>query len=173
MDALKPGLLIVDGYNIIGAWRDLAELKRAALGSARDQLVNMLAAYLPWCWERIIVVFDGREAVWEDIDGVEVVYSKDGQTADTLIERLAAGLAAGYRVEVATSDHAEHRAASGLGAAVLTAAALKERLEEERESYRRVTARVRKRGPMLTEFLDDSSREKLKKWGYTPQGKLS
>jgi len=108
---IKAPILIVDGYNIIGSWENLKLLKEKNFGSARDQLISMLAAFYPWCWERIIIVFDGQNFAWDDHDGVEVVFTEANESADTLIERLAAGFAAYYRVEVATSDFAELRAA--------------------------------------------------------------
>lgn len=137
----KTPLLIVDGYNIIGSWENLKRLKEKDFGSARDQLVSALAAFYPWCWERIIVVFDGQNFAWDFYGGVEVVFTGANESADTLIERLAAGLAAGARVEVATSDFAELQAASNLGAAILSAPALAERLKAEREAFSERLAR--------------------------------
>lgn len=164
MVQVKPPVLIVDGYNIIGTWENLRALKQRALGSARDQLVSMLAGYRPWCWERIIVVFDGRTYGWQTVDGVEVVFTGETETADTLIERLAAGLAACCAVEVATSDFAELRAASGFGAYPLSAAALRERLEEQSENLRNMTASMGQGKLGLGEFVRQPIREALEKF---------
>ncbi len=164
MVGLKASVLIVDGYNIIGAWENLKELKEKDLGSARDQLISSLSAYYPWCWDRIIIVFDGRHFAWDYLTGVEVVFTEAGESADTMIEKLAAGLAAEYRVEVATSDFAELRAASALGAAILSAPALKERLVSEREAYReRLARRNRKKGLLLNDLLQQSVIDNLEK----------
>ena len=124
--------MIVDGYNIIGHWDELKLLKEKDLGSARQQLISTLAAFYPWCWERIIVVFDGQKFAWAEEGGIEVVFTESTETADTLIERLAGGLAASYFVQVATSDFAERLAAGGLGAQVLPAAVLKEVMAKKR-----------------------------------------
>lgn len=156
-------ILIVDGYNIIGAWDDLKELKKTDLGSARDQLIATLAGYRSWCWERIIVVFDGRSFGWEEVDGVEVVFTGNRETADTLIERLAAGLASYTRVEVATSDFAEFRAASAVGAGVLSAKTLKERLAEKRDSYIRLNNSSKNQGLMLNDVLNKAVLETLER----------
>lgn len=154
---LTAQILIVDGYNIIGTWDELKELKKTDMGSARDQLIANLSAYYPWYWERIIIVFDGQQFGWSYVDGVEVVFTEDKETADTMIEKLAAGLTSHFLVEVATSDYAEHRAASALGARVLSAPVLKERLEEQRSSYRRrLHDRSDTRGIMLNEILNKS-----------------
>jgi len=162
--SLPALILIVDGYNIIGAWDDLKALKEADFGSARDQLISTLSAYYPWCWERIIIVFDGQRFNWEHLDGVEVVFTEGSESADTMIEKLAAGLSPGYRVEVATSDFAEHRAAAALGASVLSAQALKERLEEQKLIYRnRLNKSTQKSGIMINDLLQQSVIDNLER----------
>ena len=164
---MKAPTLIVDGYNIIGAWENLKQLKEEDFGSARDQLIATLAAYYPWCWERIIIVFDGQNFAWDHCDGVEVVFTEASESADTMIERLTAGLSAYSRVEVATSDYAELRAASALGATILSAPALKEKLEVEREAFSERLARKNKgKSLFLNDLLQQSvidSLEKLRK----------
>ncbi len=157
-------VLIVDGYNIIGAWDHLKEMKKDDLGSARDQLIADLSGFYPWCWERIIIVFDGQQYEWEDIDGVEVVFTGKKETADTMVERLAAGLVLQHKVEVATSDIAENRAASAVGAMVISAAALLERLQERSSSYRRLLGKRKKDGLMLNDILHESVLESLEKF---------
>ncbi len=149
-------VLIIDGYNIIGAWEDLKAMMERDIGSARDQLISFMAGYRDWAWDRIIIVFDGQNYAWEEIDGVEVVFTGGRETADTLIERLSAGLSVNYGVEVATSDFAEYRAASNVGARVYSAASLKEKLMEKRESYRRLTGTKKKEGLMLNDVLNKS-----------------
>ncbi len=165
-------ILIVDGYNIIGAWDELKDLKKAAMGSARDQLITTLSAFVPWCWQRIIVVFDGQGFEWEHVEGVEVVFTEGRESADTMIEKLAAGLAATCKVEVATSDIAEYLAASNLGARVMSARVLRERLAEERDSYQRRLAgrNNRQQGIMLNEMLQSSVLENLEKMRRSKNG---
>lgn len=160
---MRLPVLLVDGYNIIGSWEELKVMKETDMGSAREQLIATLAAYVSWCWERIIIVFDGQSYLWDNVDGVEVVYTGSPETADTMIERLAAGLAEGYRVEVATSDAAEYRAAAAVGARVYSAAALKEHLKEQQESYRRLTGTKTREGLMLNDLLNEAVLENLKK----------
>jgi len=157
-------VLIVDGYNIIGAWDYLKELKRNDLGSARDQLIADLAGFLPWCWKRIIVVFDGQGFEWDDLDGVEVVFTGKKETADTMVERLAAGLVSYDPVEVATSDIAENRAVSAVGAMVMSATALQEKLHERSSSYRRLTGKKKNKGMMLNDILNQADLESLRKF---------
>jgi len=158
---LNLPVLIIDGYNIIGAWEDLQEMRDRDLGSAREQLISTMAGYLGWAWDRVIIVFDGRSYAWDEVDGVEVVFTGGGETADTMVERLSAGLSVSYNVEVATSDFAEFRAASNVGARVYSAASLKEQLVEKRQSYRRLTGSKKKKGLMLNDFLNEAALEGL------------
>ncbi|MDW7739575.1 MAG: NYN domain-containing protein [Bacillota bacterium] len=160
---MSEQILIVDGYNIIGAWEDLKELKVLDMGSSRDQLISTLAYYTPWHWTRIIVVFDGQSFDWDYIGGVEIVFTDKRETADTMIERLAAGMVSSYHVEVATSDFAEYRAASAMGAVVLSAGALKEKLAEERRKYDRKSGSSRNKGLMLNDILNKSVIDSLER----------
>ncbi len=156
-------VLIIDGYNIIGAWEDLKQIRDRDMGSARDQLISIMAGYRDWAWDRIIIVFDGMSYAWEEVDGVEVVFTGNRETADTMIERLSAGLSVNFKVEAATSDFAEFRAVSNVGAKVYSAAALKEQLVEKRESYRRLTASKKKKGLVFNDFLSQATLERLDK----------
>ncbi len=164
MGLLKADILIVDGYNIIGYWDDLKALRDTDMGSARDQLIATLSAYVPWCWDRIIIVFDGQSFNWDNYDGIEVVFTGSKETADTMVEKLAAGLSASSQVEVATSDYAEYRAASGFGAWCVSAPILKERLAEYKDSYkRRLTEKKDEKGIMLNDILNQSVLEDLQR----------
>src|SRR5437867_57771 len=81
--------LIIDGYNLLGA--------RGQVGpdveSAREFLLRDLSAYRQRKGHLITVVFDGwQQAIGaerrEHRMGVEVVYSKRGERADQVIQRL-------------------------------------------------------------------------------------
>ncbi|RWZ52140.1 NYN domain-containing protein [Halobacillus fulvus] len=114
-------VLIVDGYNMIGAWPELKRLKEKDLGQARDLLIDMMAEYQSYTGDRIIVVFDayhvrGIARKHED-HKVEVIFTKENETADERIEKLAGELNdVRTQVYVATSDFAEQRTIFGQGA---------------------------------------------------------
>ncbi len=154
-------VLIIDGYNIIGAWEDLKQMRDRDMGSARDQLISIMAGYRDWAWDRIIIVFDGRSYAWKEVEGVEVVFTGERETADTMIERLSAGLSVNHKVEVATSDFAEFQAVSNVGARVYSAASLKAQLVEKRESFRRLSVAQKKKGLVLNDFLNQAALERL------------
>ena len=47
---IKMDILLVDGYNIIGAWPELREMKNNDLAAARDRLVEKMAEYQGIQW---------------------------------------------------------------------------------------------------------------------------
>ncbi len=116
-------ILLVDGYNVLGAWPELAAVKEDSLEHARDKLTDILAGYGAYKDYRVVIVFDahavsGAAARAETLpDGPEVVYTAEGETADSYIERLAYQLAhSGQGVYVVTSDRAEQFTVLGAGA---------------------------------------------------------
>ncbi|WP_173917973.1 NYN domain-containing protein [Halobacillus sp. Marseille-Q1614] len=114
-------VLIVDGYNMIGAWPELQKLKDRDLGQARDLLIEMMAEYRAYKGDRVIVVFDAYHVRGLDNKQknfkIEVIYTKENETADERIEKLAGQLNdIRTQVYVATSDYAEQRTIFAQGA---------------------------------------------------------
>lgn len=114
-------ILLVDGYNMIGAWPSLQKLKEKDFGAARDQLVDLLAEYAAYTGYRVIAVFDAHmvAGIGKSYNRyrVEIVYTKKNETADERIEKLVQTLKRIDRViHVATSDLAEQSYAFGSGA---------------------------------------------------------
>ena len=119
---LQEQLLIVDGHSAIfgiEALRDLHHGPKRHL--ARLELVKALQAIGDRGEWKVVVVFDGRhtERNYEGgaEDGILVVYSRAKETADAVIERLAARFAEkGDRVMVATNDNMIMLTATTFGA---------------------------------------------------------
>jgi uncharacterized protein len=127
--------IIVDGYNVIRQWPELAMLDRSDLQAGREALLRALQEYRRVKGHRVTVVFDGREAGGfsesaESAGGIGVRYSRRGETADALIARLAAE--AGPGTAVVSSDHEVMAAARRHGAAWLSAAEFMSRLSATR-----------------------------------------
>lgn len=114
-------ILLVDGYNMIGSWPELKSLRETDLSQARDLLIDMLAEYQSYKGGRVIVVFDayhvrGLERKQRK-SNVDVVYTKENETADERIEKLAGNLNdVRTQVHVATSDYAQQRVIFARGA---------------------------------------------------------
>jgi predicted RNA-binding protein with PIN domain len=126
--------LIVDGYNIIFAWPELAALKDVKLEDARELLVAILADYAAMTRQRVTVVFDSHrrsdaEASEQLVSGVQVVYSGRKTTADHVIERLLFETKASDEVTVATSDGLQRDLALGRQIKTVSAATLKAQVD--------------------------------------------
>lgn len=110
---IKDQLLIVDGYNMIGAWPELVKLKQKdELEEARDQLLQKLSEYASYKQIEVVVVFDaqfvpGITQVYEQYN-LQVVFTATEETADSFIEAYAyQRMNLTTQVTVATSDLAE------------------------------------------------------------------
>jgi predicted RNA-binding protein with PIN domain len=111
--------LIVDGHSIIFAWPELRKLHARRSLLAREALIKQLRDYQDWTGVRAVVVFDGKGKKTEessDPHDVQIFYSRSGQSADTIVERLACKYAKDYKLIVATSDSMEAETALACGA---------------------------------------------------------
>jgi small GTP-binding protein len=133
--------LIVDGYNIIFSWDELKELSKTNMDAARDSLKDTLCNYQGYRRCHLILVFDaykvkGHAGKTEKYQGIEVVYTRQDETADAFIERKVHDIREKYRVTVATSDGLEQQTVLSLGALRMSARELKETIERTtREGY--------------------------------------
>jgi predicted RNA-binding protein with PIN domain len=138
--------LIVDGYNVIHAWTSLKRLvSEASLEVARDRLIERLAVLGMISGESVTVVFDAHHSAAmsnseDDVDGVHVVFTRRGHSADHVIERLAYEASnAGDVITVATSDRFQRDLVRGMGGAVISALELERRvIDAENEMTRKV-----------------------------------
>jgi predicted RNA-binding protein with PIN domain len=125
--------LVVDGHSVIFAWPELRKLHERRASLARDALVKRLRDYQDWTGVRVVVVFDGkglRVSAITDPHDIQIFYSRQGQTADAIIERLAAKYATRFEFIVATSDYLEQQTASACGAECISPEGLRQILEE-------------------------------------------
>jgi predicted RNA-binding protein with PIN domain len=120
--------LIVDGHSVIFAWPELRKVHARRSSLAREALIKQLRDYQDWTGTRAVVVFDGKgtkvEATSEPED-VQVFYSRSGQSADAIIERLASKYAKQFELTVATSDSMEAETVQACGAEWITAEGLR------------------------------------------------
>lgn len=133
--------LIVDGYNIIGAWPELSKLKDTDLEGARDKLIHMLAEFQSYSGMKVYLVFDaymvpglGKKYVQSKLI---VLYTKEKETADERIERLVTNLMGRRKqIYVATSDMIEQHVIFGKGALRLPASELLVKIKQNRKEVR-------------------------------------
>lgn len=138
----KQAVLLVDGYNVIGAWTELHDRSHhkqnplqyssaADLAAARSSLVEALINYSAYEDYETKVVFDAYSrdapAYSEPITPkLSIHYSDYLETADTYIEKFCAAFRhdlqySSSRLIVATSDRAQQLTAIGFGAEWISA----------------------------------------------------
>jgi predicted RNA-binding protein with PIN domain len=132
-------LLVVDGHSAIFAIDDLRELHHGTKRHlARLELTRRLRDLGDRSDWKVVVVFDGRRAerAFEGgvEDGIMVVYSKGTETADTVVERIAARFAdKGDQVRVASNDRMVLTTALAFGATGMPIRELEQWIDQERE----------------------------------------
>ncbi|MGH8048781.1 MAG: NYN domain-containing protein [Chthoniobacterales bacterium] len=127
MSAPRSRVLIVDGHSMIFQWPELSALHARNGATARDQLVRALTRHQDSTGIHVIAVFDGRGTrTSQDAEEIriQVFYSKSGQTADSVIERIVATYASKYEIVVATDDHMERTTVESFGASWMSSAQL-------------------------------------------------
>jgi predicted RNA-binding protein with PIN domain len=112
--------ILVDGYSLLHNWPEIAPGQPRHSSVARDELIRRLALYQDAAGTPVTVVFDGagprRKPVSESPShGLEVLYSRAGQTADQVIERAVHRFEPFGEVLVVTDDFAERETVHSLG----------------------------------------------------------
>ena len=137
----KEKYLLVDGYNIIFAWKELKELADLNLDSSRDKLLDILSDYHGTEPGHLIVVFDayrvkGHKTEIMDYQNIHVVYTKEAETADAFIEKFTHDHRHQYDITVATSDHLEQIIITGQGCKLLSARELEQLVNQNKQEIR-------------------------------------
>ena len=151
-----PEYLLVDGYNIIFAWDDLAAIAKEDMDLARSRLVNLMCNYRGLHRCEVILVFDayrikGNTGSVEKVNNISVVYTKEAETADSYIERTTHELSKNYRVQVATSDRMEQLIIIGNGAMRISADAFRKEVDRTEAVMRELMAEKANGGQKLME----------------------
>lgn len=112
---------MIDGYNVINNWKEFKTVREDNLEHAREMLLAVASEYAAFKGQEVILVFDAQEVQGmsneESRGGARTVFTAEGETADSWIERKAYGLAKeGNKVFVVTSDYAEQIVILGVGA---------------------------------------------------------
>ena len=162
--------LIIDGYNVINAWKELSVLAEESLDHAREKLLERLSSYGAFRSMRTVVVFDAYErageAALEENAAVTVIYTASGETADSYIERLAYEVVRrGETVYVVTNDWAEQMTVLGAGAYRKSARELIEdcrRARQEKEKEKRAKLDIGR--SEVGSRLGKDVLEKLEQW---------
>lgn len=162
-------ILLVDGYNIIGAWKALRPLRDENFEDARDRLVELMAEYKAVKGWRVIIVFDahlvpGTEQLYIQHD-VEVIFTRKNETADERIEKLSTDLKGRkIQIHVATSDMTEQNVVFGHGALRKSARELEIEMEIIQSKISRKVKETQSEKPSRRIDIPDEIAVKLEKW---------
>lgn len=160
---------VVDGYNVIHAWPDFVKMLENGFDHCRDKLVGILANFAGFEGASIKVVFDahlvkkGLEHL-EKVNGVEVYYTQEGETADSLIERIVGDLIKQGNVYVVTSDWDEQRIIFGRGAYRLTPKEFRAQVIKVNKEGIEVFSKSRPTEGYLEDKLPKDIKQILEKW---------
>ena len=123
--------ILVDGYNILKNEPSFKEAETRNLASARHLLITQLVNRYRHTPHQVIVVFDG-DGTTEQVSydrRIRIIFSRQGETADSVIARLAAEARdAGREVEMYSNDLAVQRAVAEQGGGVCTTGQLASQL---------------------------------------------
>jgi len=173
----QTALLLVDGYNIIGTWSRLSEIRdRHGLEPARRELIESLINYASHHNYLTRIIFDAQfqktpSNQEQYTPHLSVTFTAWAQTADSYIEKLCASF---YhqripnppaRLIVATSDRDHQLTVRGYGAEWMSAQLLANEVETSSQQVRR-KQRTQKnsRGRFLFDSLDVQAQQKLTRW---------
>lgn len=124
--------IVIDGYNLIRQSFSLSDIDALNMQKGREALINRLASYKKVRGYAITVVFDGWRSdnlseSKEKVKGINVIYSKGGETADDVIKKISAKLKEGGIIITSDNDIASF--AKKQGAAVIDSRLFEERVQ--------------------------------------------
>lgn len=169
MARTKRRLLVVDGYNVLNAWRKIDRARPLADG--RDALIEALKDYAGYTAQQVIVVFDAwqsdrKQRTTESTGPVTVVFTQRAETADHYIERLCDDFSKDVEMErielrVATSDSVEQMVVLGRGAIRVSARELLFEMRNVRDGARGSHVEKLKKKATIMDGLSEEVRRKL------------
>ncbi len=163
--------IVVDGYNLIGSERGLT----GNLEGKRTHLIQQLQEYHRTRGYPVTVVFDGWRSGWvheveEKSGGITVIFSQQGEKADSVIQKLARQIGSGC--VVVTSDREVRRGVEGCGAVAIYATEFGARLrsldrefatKDDDEDFERFREQDKRGNPKKLSKIERKRRERLKK----------
>lgn len=160
--------LIVDGYNVLHADDRYRRLAEQDLDTARARLVEDVAAFSAGEW-RATVVFDGGGNARSDgaphhVAGVTVLFSREGESADSVIEALASrSRERGERVTIVTSDAATQWTVMRGEAVRMSSAEFIREVRDTGDDWMAYSPTGARKGT-VQERIDDDVRSVLARW---------
>ena len=137
----KESFLLIDGYNVLHANKELTALLDIDLYAATDKLTEMVSNYQGITGKNIILVFDAyklknHQREETKVNNITVVYTKTAETADRYIERYAHRNSSKYNITVATADYVEQVIIRGAGANLCSSLEFWREVEDANREFR-------------------------------------
>ena len=165
-----PDKYYIDAYNILHKSPLLRPLAREDFESAREALVDKVAAFCAATGKLAVVVFDGQgrhhpEQVSHNrgVAGLQVLYSPTNLSADAVIERSVYQEKNRLEVVVVSNDRGLRELCAGMGALVMEAGHFIATMREARGDTSATAANTRLGEPLqhLEDRLDSETRGRL------------
>lgn len=167
MSRTKKEYLFIDGYNIINQWSYYKDVSKN-IENSRNKLIELLIEYQAYRGIKVIVVFDahlvkGSIEKKEIISDVEVIFTKEHETADSYIEKQLDKIGRYERVQVATSDGSIQQIVLARGGTRISAHEMIIELENTKKDIRTKTDKPRQKGTNIDQIIDSETLSKLEK----------
>jgi predicted RNA-binding protein with PIN domain len=159
----------VDGYNVINSWPNLKKIKEYSYESSRIQLIDTLQNYSEFKGYKMFIVFDahmvkGSLEKKERLGNLVVIFTKEGETADSYIERTVNNIGRKSEVCVVTSDSLEQQVAFQRGAIRMSSIEFYYEVNNIEKKIQTKTEKMySKKRSLLEERIDKETLEKLEK----------
>ena len=162
--------VFVDGYNVINSWQELREVQTGSFENSRKKLIDILLNYATYNEYIVFLVFDGhlqagnkeyREKVNKNLI---VVFTKEGETADSFIEKYVNNIGRDKDVCVVTSDSLEQQVAFQRGAIRMSSLEFYHEVRKvEKEISEKAGKKADSKRYSLEDRIDKSIAEKLER----------
>ena len=153
---------------MIFAWEQLKALAEDNLDGARLALLDMLCNYQAVRQCSLMVVFDsyrveGHKTEVSSYHNIQVVFTREAETADQYIEKFAHQNAERFDISVATSDGVEQVIIRGQGCRLISSRELKKELERMNQALREeFCLETETRGNRLSDLLTEETLLRLR-----------
>lgn len=167
MPRTKKEYLFIDGYNIINQWSYYKNMS-GNIENSRNKLIELLIEYQAYKGINVIVVFDahmvkGSLEKREKIAGLEVVYTKEHETADSYIEKQLDKIGRYEHVQVATSDGSIQQIVLARGGTRISANEMIAEMENMKKDVSAQTDTHRHKWTNIDQIIDSETLNKLEK----------
>lgn len=162
--------IFIDGYNIINSWSDLAIGENETLENSRQRLIEILENYVAMREDKLYLVFDahlskGSIEKEEKTNNITVVFTKEGETADSYIERKVNLIGRKKEVIVVTNDNLEQQTIFQRGATRMSSIEFNNEVKKSQNSLREEISKInsKTRTTLVDSIEDEEVRKKLER----------